>query len=152
MNGKKLAILTIIGLLVLGGAGFGYYTMKMNAESFRGIEVSVKGVEDEEVESWVSAFSSALKGEDVLKAIAEKSDYANTVGISEGEAVQHLREAIKVKRSMPRRTIQIGLNGKRKQNTQLDEISRVILGLAAPVVATQNPSFGAYYNQQLENR
>ncbi|MFT6596184.1 MAG: hypothetical protein ACJAT3_002165, partial [Akkermansiaceae bacterium] len=58
MSSKKLAILAILGLLVIGGAGFGYYTMKMNEPSFKGVGIPVKGVEDETVDKWVEGFQT----------------------------------------------------------------------------------------------
>jgi hypothetical protein len=152
MSSKKLAILAIVGLLLVGGAGFGYYTMKMNAENFRGIEVSVKGVEEDQVESWVSAFQAALKRDDVAQIIVEKSGYVEKLGIPEGEAVNHLKEAAVVKFSKQRKAIQIGLNGKRKQNAELDEISRTIFNVAAVAAAELEPDFADYYRKLSENR
>jgi len=152
MSSKKLAILAIIGLLIVGGAGFGYYTMKMNTENFRGIEVSIKGVEEEQVESWVKAFQTALKRDDVAQAIVEKSGYVERLGVPEGEAVKHLKDAAVVKVSKKSKAIQIGLNGKRKQNAELDEISRTIFNIAAVVAAELEPDFADYYRKLSENR
>ena len=74
---KKLFFITaLIGLILVGGLGFGYYTMKMNANSFKGIALPVKGLDDELSKKWEEAFESALKDEDLLKVIVDETNYA----------------------------------------------------------------------------
>jgi hypothetical protein len=147
MNSKKLAIAAILGLLLLGAAGFGIYTKKMNTVGFRGIGLTVQGVEQETVDDWVNTFNEVLKEEEVLQAIIEKSDYVAKLGVPEGEAVAHLREAANVNFSKTRNTIQIGLMGKRKNNAALDGISNDVFNAAAPQVAQLKPEFGAHYQR-----
>ncbi len=145
MNSKKLAIVAILGLLVLGGAAFGLYTKKMNVEGFRGIGFSVSGLEQEKVDEWIGAFETVLTHDDVLAEIVSQSEYSAKLGVPEGEAVAHLRNVVDVNQSEVRKTIQIGLRGKRKYNTELDNISRAIFNVAAPLVAQAKPEFGRHY-------
>ena len=145
MNSKKLAILAIFGLLILGIAIFGIYTKKMNAEGVRGIGVSVSGVEQETVDEWMGSLENALKRDDVLEKIVSESNYSANLLIPEGEAVSHLRNAVKVSHSKTRNSIVIGLRGKRKYTTELDTIAQHILNVAGTVVAQEKPAFARHY-------
>ncbi len=152
MNSKKLAIFAIIGLLIVGGAGFGYYTMKMNAPSFKGIAIPVKGVEDELVEKWVKGFQSVLERDDVLQAIVDKTEYAAKLEVPAGEAVEHLRKAIKVDHKKRLKAINIGLMGKRKQDEQLAKIGEEIYRAAEKEVAIIEPTFLEFLQANSEQR
>ena len=116
-------------------------------KGFRGIGVSVKGVEKEQVDDWIKTFETVLERDEVLQVILEESDYAAKLGVPEGEALAHLKEAIKVSFSKNHGTIVVGLIGKHKQNTQLNEISQRIFSNAAPLVAEIRPGFGVYYQK-----
>jgi hypothetical protein len=141
MSSKKLAILAILGLLVIGGAGFGYYTMKMNEPSFKGVAIPVKGVEDETVDKWVEGFQTVLARDEVLQAIVDKTDYSAKLEIPTGEAVDHLQNAIKVEHKKRSNMIAIGLMGKRKQDEYLVKIGEEIYRAAEKEVAIKDPTF-----------
>lgn len=141
MNSKKLAILAIVGLLIIGGAGFGYYTMKMNAPSFKGIAIPVKGVEEDMAKKWVEAFQAVLEREEVLQSIVDTTEYAAKLEVAEGEAANHLKEAIKVRYKRRNNTIEIGLVGKRKQDEALAKIGTEIYRASEKEVAMLEPTF-----------
>ena len=44
MNKKTFLVTAILGLILVGGSGFGFYTWKMNANSFKGIAIPLKGL------------------------------------------------------------------------------------------------------------
>lgn len=145
MNSKKLALLAIFGLLILGIGAFGFYTKKMNSEGFRGIGFTVSGVEKEDVNGWVGVFKAVLAEDKILQEIVTKSDYSAKLQVSEADALDHLRKAILVNHNETRDTIQIGLRGKRKHNDRLDGIAKEIFNIAGPYVATQKPAFNTHY-------
>lgn len=152
MNSKKLALLAIFILLLLGGGIFALYTKKMNAVGFRGIPFSVQGIEREVVDDWVNTFTAVLQRDDALQIIVEDSEYASKLGLTEGEAVEHLRNAVNVNYSETRGTIQIGLRGARKNSAELDSISKVIFNVSAAGVVQVKPAFGTHYKAILERR
>ncbi|MFT6863609.1 MAG: hypothetical protein ACJAVK_002170 [Akkermansiaceae bacterium] len=144
MTKTMFFITAFIGLILVGGVCFGYYTMKMNANSFKGIALPVKGLDDELSKKWEEAFESALKDKDLLRAIVDETDYAAKLEVPAGEAVAHLEGAIKVRFVKRKGQIEIGLVGKRKQNEALAEIASVIYGKAQEVAAKSEPTFGEY--------
>lgn len=141
MTKKMFFIVSLVGLILVGGAGFGYYTMKMNANSFKGTAIPTKGLKDELCEEWAKAFEESLGKEEVLKAIVEKSDYASALGVPPGEAVAHLKDAIKVRFVKRKDSIEIGLLGKRKQDEALIKISPILYQEARDDVRANVPSF-----------
>ena len=122
MNKKTFLVTAIIGFLFVGGVGFGFYTMKMNANSFRGIAIPVKGLPPELCEKWESAFQEVLSE----------------------EAVTHLKDAIKVRFVKRKDSIEIGLVGKRKQNEDLTKIAEYLYRRSTEDVAKKEPSFLQY--------
>lgn len=142
---KKLFFITaLIGLILVGGAGFGYYTMKMNANSFKGIALPVKGLDDEQCKKWEKTFESVLEDEDLLKVIVDESDYAAKLDLPADEAVAHLKDAIRVRFVKRKDSIEIGLVGKRKQDDALVEISNVIYRKSQEAVVEEDLTFEEY--------
>lgn len=144
MNKKTFLVTAIIGLLFVGGVGFGYYTMKMNANSFKGIAIPVKGLPKELCETWELAFEEVLSNEAILQEIADEADYAGKLGVPSEEAVSHLKEAIKVRFVTRNNWIEIGLVGKRKQNEDLTKIAELLHIKAFENVVKREPSFQHY--------
>ena len=144
MNKKTFLVTAIIGFLFVGGVGFGFYTMKMNANSFRGIAIPVKGLPPELCEKWESAFQEVLSEEAVLQEIVDETDYAEKLGVPSEEAVSHLKEAIKVRFVKRNNWIEIGLVGKRKQNEDLMKIAELLHERGAENVVKKSPSFQQY--------
>ena len=152
MNKKVLLITAFIGLLLLGGAGFGIYMMKMNENSFKGTALPVAKDNDEMTERWVESFKKVLQDESVLKSIVEDTDYATKLDVSPDEAVEHLKEAIKVRYVRRSDQIHIGLTGKRKQNDDLEDIALKIFEKSKDEVAFDDPSFRTYLERLEEAR
>ena len=144
MNGKKIGIIAILGILALCAVGYFIYDKKQNAVGLRVIPISVSGVETDVVERWVSTFQEVLKHDEVLQKIVNDSDYAAKLEIPDGEAVESFRSAVKVSHSTSHRAITVGLSGKLKDSAILDTISRSVFDVVAPIVAAKEPSFGAH--------
>ena len=128
----------------LGGVGFAYYTMKMNANSFKAIAIPVNGVPIELCESWESAFQKALSDEAILQEIADETEYAEKLGVPSEEVVSHLKKAIKVQFVKRKNWIEIGLVGKRKQNEDLEKIAELLHETAVKNIVKIEPSFQKY--------
>jgi hypothetical protein len=73
MNKKTFLVTAIIGFLFVGGVGFGYYTLKMNANSFKAIAIPVNGLPTELCEGWEAAFQEVLSDEAILQDIADET-------------------------------------------------------------------------------
>ncbi|MDA7496699.1 hypothetical protein N8491_02745 [Akkermansiaceae bacterium] len=144
MNKKTFLVTAIIGFLFVGGVGFGYYTLKMNANSFKAIAIPVKGLPTELCEDWEAAFQEVLSNEAILQEIADETQYAEKLGVSSEEAVSHLKEAIKVRFVKRNNWIEIGLVGKRKQNEDLMKIAELLHERGAENVVKKSPSFQQY--------
>lgn len=140
MTKNSFLIAAIIGLLLVGGGGFAFYTMKMNSSNFRGIAFPVKPVKDDVRKEWAKGFKEVLSQEDVLQAIVDETDYASKVEVSPDEAVSHLKKAIKVRIKSSNDTIEIGLMGKRKYDKAIQEVAPVVYekGVAAMVSSVAN--------------
>jgi len=148
MNKKTFLVTAILGLILVGGSVFGFITWKMNANSFKGIAIPLKGLngelKDKLGDRWESAFQKVLSDEEVLKEIAEETEYAAKLGVPSDEAVSHLKEAIKVRFVKRKDSIEIGLVGKRKQNEDLTKIAEFIYMRAVKDVVEDEPSFRQY--------
>ena len=148
MNKKTFLVTAILGLILVGGAGFGFYSWKMNANSFKGISVPVNGLredlKDELSQKWEAAFQEVLSDEVVLKEIVEETEYAAKMGVPSDEAVSHLKDAVKVRYRKRKDAIEVGLVGKRKQDDDLAKIADFIYKRAAKEVVLKEPSFQQY--------
>ena len=144
MNKKTFLVTAIIGFLFVGGVGFGYYTLKMNANSFKVAIPIHQSLAPELYESWESAFQKALSDEAILQEIADETEYAEKIGVPSEEAVSHLKEAIKVRFVKRNNWIEIGLVGKRKQNEDLMKIAELLHERGAENVVKKSPSFQQY--------
>ena len=147
MNKKTFLVTAIIGFLFVGGVGFGYYTLKMNANSFKAIAIPVKGLPTELCEGWEAAFQEVLSNEAILQEIADETQYAEKLGVPSEEAVSHLKEAIKVRFVKRNNWIEIGLVGKRKQNEDLMKIAELLHERGAENVVKKTPSFQQYLDE-----
>ena len=152
MNKKTFLVTAIVGLLFVGGVGFAYYTMRMNANSFKAIAIPVNGVPIELCESWESAFQKALSDEVILQEIADETEYAEKLGVPPEEAVSHLKEAIKVRFVKRNNWIEIGLVGKRKQNEDLMKIAELLHERGVENVVKKAPSFQQYLDEISKQR
>ena len=130
-----------------GGVGFAYYTMRMNANSFKAIAIPVNGVPIELCESWESAFQKALSDEVILQEIADETEYAEKLGVPPEEAVSHLKKAIKVGFVKRKNWIQIGLWGKKRQDEDLLKIAELLHETAVENVVKKAPSFQQYLDE-----
>lgn len=142
MSGKKLAIIGVVMVLVLGGGAFGVYSWKMNSVAFQGISLPMQGVPDEARDKWVEMFEKISEEETVLKVIVEQSNYQKTMGVDgEEAAIADLKSRIKIKFRPRKNTIEIGLNGKRKEVEELKLIAPTIYAVTASVLAKNDPLF-----------
>ena len=131
----------------LGGVGFAYYTMRMNANSFKAIAIPVKGLPTELCEDWEAAFQEVLSNEAILQEIADETQYAQKLGVPSEEAVSHLKEAIKVRFVKHNNWIEIGLVGKKRQNEDLLKIAELLHETAVENVVKKAPSFQQYLDE-----
>jgi len=141
-------MIAILAVLLLGGAGFGVYTMKQNAPSFRGIGVNVKGQPEDVCKDWEAKLKEAVSREDVLTWVVEETDYAAKMEVSEGEAHDDLKGRVAVRYKKQKDVIEVGLTGKRKEDEKLGEISNVLYRAAASVVAREDSTFEAFLNSK----
>lgn len=139
VNKKTFIVTALIGLLLVGGLGFGYYTMKLNQVVFRGIPIPVEKLDKELTRKWEKAFEDALADEEVLKVIVEKSDYATKLEVPADEAVASLKEAIEIK--LNSQTLQVGFRGKRKYDEDMKSVAMVLYEVVYQVVASKDTSF-----------
>ena len=151
MSGKKLAIIGLLAVLVLGGSAFGVYTWKMNAVAFWGISLPMKGVEAEQRDRWVETFEEIAAEEVVLQKIVEVSDYQNLMGLDgEQAAISDLTKRMKIKYRPRKNTIEIGLTGIRKEIEELKLIAPKIYQVCAMVLAGNDREFAAFSSQKRE--
>ena len=144
MNKKTFLVTAIIGFLFVGGVGFGYYTLKMNANSFKAIAIPINGLPTELCENWEAAFQEVLSDEAILQDIANETKYAEKLGVPPEEAVSHLNKAIKVEFVKRKNWIQIGLWGKKRQNEDLLKIAELLHETAVENIVKIEPSFQQY--------
>jgi hypothetical protein len=153
MNKKTFLVTAIVGLLFVGGVGFAYYTMKMNANSYKAIAIPIhQSLAPELYESWESAFEEVLSDEAILQEIADETQYAEKLGVPAEEAVSHLKEAIKVRFVKRNNWIEIGLVGKRKQNEDLMKIAELLHERGVENVVKKAPSFQQYLDEISKQR
>ncbi|MGB0144948.1 MAG: hypothetical protein ACPGAP_09270 [Akkermansiaceae bacterium] len=152
MNKRTMVISAIVGLVVMGGAVFGWMWYSGNQSAFRGRAIPVKGLPEAMVKSWRDAFKDALNNDEVLEEIIAKSDYASSLEISGGEALENLRKAAVVRLKNSNDTIEIGLIGKRKQDDALKTISRILYERAEKEVIHTTPSFQDYLDAVSEKK
>lgn len=152
MNKRTLLIAALVGLLIVGGAGYAYYAMKMNAPAFRGRAIPVKTLDEELVTQWTEAFEKALQNEDVLQEIVEESGYGSLLDVPDGEAVDHLKEAVRVRFRSRNDSIEVGLVGKRKDDEKLKDIALILYQKAEAKTVEIAPSFQAYLDAVAEAR
>ena len=151
MCGKKLAIIGLLAVLVLGGSAFGIYTWKMNAVAFWGISLPMKGVEAEQRDRWVETFEEIAAEEVVLQKIVEVSDYQNLMGLDgEQAAIADLTKRMKIKYRPRKNSIEIGLTGIRKEIEELKLIAPKIYQVCAMVLAGNDREFAAFSSQKRE--
>ena len=143
MNKKTFLITALIGLILVGGVGFGYWTMRMNANVFIGIAIPVKGLDEEVCKKWEKAFEEALADEDLLQVIVEESDYASTLDVSAGEAVADLKGAIRV-RYRRSGSLEVGFLCKKKYFDAMGGVAGVVYEIAQKAVASKEPTFKEY--------
>ena len=144
MNKKTFLVTAIIGFLCVGGVGFGLYTWKENAPSFKAIAIPINGLPTELCENWEAAFQEVLSDEAILQDIANETEYAEKLGVPPEEAVSHLKKAIKVEFVKRKNWIQIGLWGKKRQNDDLLKIAELLHETAVENIVKIEPSFQQY--------
>jgi hypothetical protein len=151
MNKKTFLVTAIVGFLFVGGVGFALYTMKMNANSFKGMAIPVhQSLPPELSKSWESAFQEVLSDEAILQEIVDETQYAEKLGVPSEEAVSHLKEAIKVRFVKGKNSIEIGLVGKRKQDDDLIKIGKILYERGVENVVRKAPSFRKYLDKMRE--
>lgn len=151
MSGKKLAIIGLLAVLVLGSSAFGIYTWKMNAVAFWGISLPMKGVEAEQRDRWVETFEEIAAEEVVLQKIVEVSDYQNLMGMDgEQAAIADLTKRMKIKYRPRKNSIEIGLTGIRKEIEELKLIAPNIYQVCGTVLAGNDQEFAAFSSQKRE--
>ena len=151
MNKKTFLVTAIVGFLFVGGVGFALYTMKMNANSFKGMAIPVhQSLPPELSKSWESAFQEVLSDEAILQEIVDETQYAEKLGVPPEEAVSHLKEAIKVRFVKGKNSIEIGLVGKRKQDDDLIKIGKILYERGVENVVKKAPSFRKYLDKMRE--
>lgn len=141
MSSKKLVMIGLLVVLLLGGGAFGVYTMKINASSYRAMALPVQGQSKEVCKEWVEKMEEIAAQEAFLKWVVEKSDYSSVMGVPEGEAQKDLSNRIKIKYNQQRSRIEIGLNGKRKNDDKLNQVAKVIHEGCVGTLAKAEPAF-----------
>ena len=144
MKSKTITMIAILVILLLGGAGFGVYTMKQNAPSFRGIGVNVKGQPGDVCEDWEAKLKDAVSRDDVLNWVVKEVDYAAKMEVPAGEAFDDLKGRVAVRYKKHKDVIEVGLTGKRKEDEKLGEISNVLYRVAATLLAKEDSSFAEF--------
>ena len=151
MSGKKLAIIGLVVVLVLGGSAFGIYTWRMNAVAFQGISLPMKGAEAEQRDRWVEMFEKIAVEEVVVRTIVQESDYQNLMGLDgEQAAIADLTKRMKIKYRARKNSIEIGLTGIRKEIEELKLIAEKIYVVCATVLARNDREFAAFSSQKRE--
>ena len=151
MSRKKLAIIGLVVVLVLGGSAFGIYTLRMNKVAFQGISLPMKGVESEQRDRWVEMFEKIAVEEVVVKRIVQESDYQNLMGLDgEQAAIADLTKRMKIKYRPRKNSIEIGLTGIRKETEELKLIAERIYIVCATVLAGNDREFAAFASQKRE--
>ena len=151
MSRKKLAIIGLVVVLVLGGSAFGIYTLRMNKVAFQGISLPMKGVESEQRDRWVEMFEKIAVEEVVVKRIVQESDYQNLMGLDgEQAAIADLTKRMKIKYRPGKNSIEIGLTGIRKETEELKLIAERIYIVCATVLAGNDREFAAFASQKRE--
>ena len=151
MNKKTFLVTAIVGFLFVGGVGFALYTMKMNANSFKGMAIPVhQSLPPELSKSWESAFQEVLSDEAILQEIVDETQYAEKLGVPSEEAVSHLKKAIKVRFVKGKNSIEIELVGKRKQDDDLIKIGKILYERGVENVVKKAPSFRKYLDKMRE--
>ena len=148
MNSKTVAMIAVLAVLLLGGAGFGVYTMKQNAPSFRGIGVNVKGQPEDVCDDWETKLKDAASRDDVLKFVVEQVDYAGKMDVPAEEAFNDLKSRVAVRYKKHKDIIEFGLTGKRKEDEKLTEISGELYRVAASLVAKDDSAFAAFLSSK----
>ena len=151
MSRKKLAIIGLVVVLVLGGSAFGIYTLRMNKVAFQGISLPMKGVEAEQRDRWLEMFEKIAVEEVVVKRIVQESDYQNLMGLDgEQAAIADLTKRMKIKYRPGKNSIEIGLTGIRKETEELKLIAERIYIVCATVLAGNDREFAAFASQKRE--
>ena len=151
MSRKKLAIIGLVVILVLGCSAFGIYTWKMNAVAFQGISLPMKGVEAEQRDRWLEMFEKIAAEEVVVKRIVQESDYQNLMGLDgEQAAIADLTKRMKIKYRPRKNSIEIGLTGIRREIEELKLIAERIYIVCATVLAGNDREFAAFSSQKRE--
>ena len=151
MSRKKLAIIGLIVVLVLGGSAFGIYTWKMNAVAFQGISLPMKGVEAEQRDRWLEMFEKIAVEEVVVKRIVQESDYQNLMGLDgEQAAIADLTKRMKIKYRPRKNSIEIGLTGIRREIEGLKLIAEKIYIVCATVLAGNDREFADFSSKKRE--
>ena len=149
MSGKKIAVIGVILVLILGGGLFGVHSINQNKETFQGISLPLQGVSDEQRERWLGLLDDAMKKEEVLKVIVETSDYQSLMGSeSEEAAVADLGKRIQVNYRERKGTMEIGLGGKRKEVDKLKEVAPEIYKILANYTASMDPEFSEFVSSR----
>lgn len=144
MNGKKLVILSIVGLLLVAGLGVAWYMKKQNVVGPRFMQLPVRGIEMSEAKEWSKGIETLLQNDEVLKLVVEKGDYAEAMGFSEEQAIAKLKEVVRVQHDERRNAILIGLSGKMKDSELLDKTAGLLLRTSVNVYATRDSAFREY--------
>lgn len=144
MSSKKIAMIGILVVLLLGGGAFGVYTMKMNAASYRAMVLPVNGQPKEICKEWESTLQEIVENDEFLKWAVEKSNYASVMEIPEDQAVEDLKDRVEVRYKQQRKRIEIGLTGKRKEDEKLNQIAKVLHEGAIGTLAKNDSSFESF--------
>jgi len=144
MNGNKLAVIGVVALLLVGGGGFGVYSMKMSAPSYRALPLTTAGQQKERCKEWADKLEAIAQREEFLVWVVEQSDYASLMGLAEGDAVNDLSKRIQIRYRQQSDRIEIGVKGKRKEDDQLNKVAKVIHSACIGTLAKADSDFGAY--------
>lgn len=150
MSKRAVIISAVFLVLLLGGGYLGSKWHSGTQPAFRGRAIPVKGVEDKYVDDWVAAFEKALSDEEVLKKILAESNYASLLEVPDGEALSRLKESIRVRKKNSNKTIEIGINGQRKDDEILKDIGMTVYKIAEEEVRFSTPSFQDYIDPALK--
>lgn len=138
---KKLTIIGIVLFLVAAGGGFGVWTMKQNAPSFRGYPIPVANIPEEKIERWEGFLKKVVQDDRLLELVVEQSNYAELMGVSAEDAKEDLKKRVQVEYKKRSRQIEVGATGLRKEDEKLSEVAKAIYSVASFQLGQRDPEF-----------
>ncbi len=127
MSSRILAIGAIVIMLLLGGAGFAVYTMKMNKPVERWVAFPLGGLGEPQRQAWVNEWAAISDDDEILRRVVQKQSIASEWGLSDdGAAIAELRERKVVDLYTDGESMRVMITGTRRELDFLNKISGVL--------------------------